>query len=312
VGLPLDRLRPRIRPRRFFELDARPKRPFYKPLALYLGVGLAFDRGNVEYIEDPKKLGFSVEELEELALANLKRIHTKGRFKEASPGVWTGEFGDEFAAERMLLADVFDELGLDGDPIVFLPSDEKLIVVGANDHDALTAAFSMATETALEFAFVRKSGQWQPFIGEGPHAETQERRVLFHLGPAYALQAQHLPKDEPPLGDFRVHVTAGLSITVWKKGTRAWLPVTSVIELDDGTENPVAANWADIVALVPDALEPVPDVWPERYETKRFPPPDVIAKFRKDLEEPPPRSPRLLVVAVLAAIGIVLYLLVRR
>jgi hypothetical protein len=88
--------------------------------------------------------------------------------------------------------------------------------------------------------------------------------------------------------------------------------VTSVIELDDGTGNPVAANWADIVALVPDALEQVPDVWPERYETKRFPPPDVIAKFRKDLEEPAPRSPRLLVFAVLAAIGVVLYLLLRR
>jgi hypothetical protein len=275
-------------------------------------VGLAFDRGDVEYIEDPKKLGFSVEELEELALANLKRIHAKGHFEEASPGVWKGEFGDDFAAERILLPDVFDELTLDGDPIVFLPSDDTLIVLGANDHDALTAAFSMATETALEFAIVRKSGRWQPFVGEGPHAETQEHRVLFHLGPAYALQEKHLPKDAPPRSEFRVHVSAGFSITTWKKGTRAWLPVTSAIELDDGTGNLVAANWADIVGLVPDALEQVPDVWPERYETKRFPPPDVIAKFRRDLEEPRPRSPRLLVVAVLAAIGVVLYLLVRR
>lgn len=311
MGLPLDRLRPRLRPRRFFELDARPKRPFYEPLALYLGVGLAFDRAHVEYIENPAELGYSVTELQELALANLARIHEKGRFKEVSKGLWEAKFDDEFGAERMLLPDVFDELTLDGDPVVFLPADDTLVVVGSNDHDALTAGFSLVTEKPLEFAFARSGGRWAPFVGEGAHAETQERRVLFYLGPAYALQEKYLAEDAPALADFRVHVSAGFSITPWKKGTRAWLPVTSAIELDDGTENLVAANWADVVALVPGALELVPDVWPERYETKRFPPPDVIAKLRKDLE-PPRRAPRGLVLAAVAAIGVFLYFLLRK
>lgn len=312
MGLPLDRLRPRIRPRRFYELDTRPKRPFYRPLATYLGVGLVFDREHVEYIEEPDKLGFGVTELEELALANLERIHTRGRFESSTPGVWRAKFPDGFAAERMLLPDVFDELTLDGDPVVFMPSDDELIVAGSNDTDALTAAFTMTAEKELDFAFVRKSGTWEPFVGDGPLAETQEHRVLFHLGPAFALQEEHLKDEAPDLAPFRVHTIARLSFTPWKKGTTTWLPATSVIELDEGTGEVVMANWADVVALVPDSLSLVPEVWPDRYETKRFPPPEVIAKFRKDLEEPAKRLSPARIAATLATIAIVLYLLLRK
>lgn len=312
----LDRLRPRIRPRRFYELDARPKRPFYRPLAHLLGVGLAFDREkNAEYIEDPKALGYAVEELEARALANLKRIHERGRFTEIEPRVWRSNFGDDFAVERMLLADAFDELALDGDPVVFPASEEMVFVVGANDEDAQAHAFRLAHERGIDFAFVRRDGTWAPFVGEGEIAETQELRVLFHLGPAYALQFAMLTKrfegeaNAPALADFKVHSLARLSATRWRKDdARTWLPRTSVIELDDGSGDATLANWDDIVAAVPGALEPVPDEWPELFETKRFPPPEVLAKLRRELEEPvSPRNRTVLFVAL--AIGAILFYL---
>ncbi|MFO0741385.1 MAG: hypothetical protein U0270_36150 [Labilithrix sp.] len=326
-ALPLDRLRPRIRPRRFYELDARPKRPHYRPLAHLLGVGLAFDRNRrVEYIEDPSILGYSVAELEELALANLQRIHQTGCFTEAAPGVWRATFEDEFAAERMLLDDVFDELTLDGDPVVFLPAEDTIMVVGANDTDALDRAFTLAAERAkdpeglLDFAFQRRAGKWEPFKGEGPISETQEYRVLFHLGPAYAVQHDLLTarfkgkSDAPVLADFMVHAVAKMSMTRWKKGERTWLPLTSVVELDDGSPEKTAGNLADVFELDPGALEAVADVWPERFETKRFPSAAVLAKFRKDLEEPGAAAPRrrTAIIVALAAVAFVLYIIFGR
>lgn len=272
--------------------------------------------GSVEVVADPAVLDAKVSDLVELALSNLRRTAKLGKKRELDPGVWALDFENDDALEHLLVPELFDAITVDGDTVVFPISLARLLVVGANDIGAIGKALTLASERVdqpgalIDFALVRNGDTWAPFVPEHELAETLSLRALMHLGAAYAAQRKRFPDE--PLVDFAVHMHVELSVTRWKDDGRAvWLPWTSVIELDDGSGKPTAANFDDIAAAVPGALEKVPNVWPERYIARRFPPPDVIAKFRRELEVPKP-PPRLVPVVTLVAIAFIVYLLVRR
>lgn len=70
--------------------------------------------------------------------------------RQVEPGVWQGDWGDWFAATRLVIAERFSVLDLDGDPIAFTPSENTLFVAGSRDEMGLVRAAQLAEAHARE------------------------------------------------------------------------------------------------------------------------------------------------------------------
>ena len=300
-GESLDEVRvmlvPRIRPRRYFDIDAvqlagelalksdvAPKPARYIPFAEHLGIGLAIDRPeHIEYVADPSRFGVSGEELDEIALANLKRM-TKEGLQEVHPGLWLGNWEDEYAAERMLMPELFTKIDVKGHPVAFLPGAERLYVVGSEDEAALSLAMNLVDERIkearglLRFGFVLRDGLWRLFAPKGDLGFELGARLSMHLADAYAVQRKILETKYE--GDENAPFIAGvmgvgdedgnvqLTVTTWGPGVHALLPRAQVIAVggfEAGESGMVP--WDDVMELAGDCLSPVPDVYPPRWET---------------------------------------------
>jgi len=322
---------PRIRPRRYFDIDAvqlaselalksdvAPKPARYIPFAEHLGIGLAIDRPeHIEYVADPSRFGVSGEELDEIALANLKRM-TKEGLQEVHPGLWLGTWEDEYAAERMLMPELFTKIDVKGDPVAFLPGAERLYVVGSEDEAALSLAMNLVDERIkeprglLRFGFVLRDlgvdrlPEWRLFEPRGDLGFELGARLSMHLADAYAIQRKILEAKYE--GDENAPFIAGvmgvgdedgnvqLTVTTWGPGVHAFLPRAQVVAVggfEAGESGMIP--WDDVMELAGDCLAPVPDVYPPRWETKRFPDEATFAKLlarAKDRGGPEPADDR--------------------
>lgn len=315
-------LMPRIRPRRYFVVDAvemmksvvdtrasakagaEPKAPPpCTPLGTHLGVAVVIDRPeHIEYVNGVDRFEVSKEELDAIAIANLRR-HTPRGFEEMRPGLWVGHWGDEYAAERMLLPHLFDAIApkLKGDPVVFIPGAERMFVVGSDDEESLLLALVLVEErtqaprAVLDFGFVRRSGGWETFEPPGPFGAELGRRLAVHLAGAYAHQAELL-EAERAAGAFEGTVAPlmGLgegdeltaTVAAWPKEADLLLPRAHLVSL--GTiardhakfEEIVTVPWQVLMAVAGDCLVPEPALYPPRWRARRFPDDAAIAKMK--------------------------------
>lgn len=190
-------LMPRIRPRRFFDVDAPSltpsdspafgKKTQYEALAEHLGVAVAIDRPeHIEYVLDASEYGVSFDELRAIALVNLKRA-TRHGLESLGGGLWCGAWRDAYAPERMLLPELFVDLAIDGAPVVFLPGAEHIFVAGSNDADALRRALELVDERfaaprgLLDFGFVLEGGAWKPYLPGEILGRELAARISRHL-----------------------------------------------------------------------------------------------------------------------------------
>ncbi len=304
---------PRIRPRRYFTHDlpaqaaslarasgatADPKPLHHTAFAEHLGVALAIDRPErIEYVADPARFGVPVAELDEIALANLRRM-TKTKLTELRPGIYEGAWDDEYAAERMLLPELWEGLAVEGDPVVFLPGAERIFVAGSEDARALDLAKGFADERLgaprplLDIAFVRREGAWSVFEGGTADADLGGRLSRL-LADVYAKQRLELDAQQDEDGDEGAPYIASVmgiateggelvkTLTTFTDGVRAWLPRTDAVVLqrmETGEMFPVA--WNELFALAPGCLRPVPDLYPPRWETTEFPDEATFARLK--------------------------------
>ncbi len=309
---------PRIRPRRYFEIDAvqlagqiadkgePPKKFAYRPLAEHLGVGLAIDRPeHIEYIGDVTRFGVPAAELDEIALTNLKRMTkgAEGGFEELSPGMWLGHWGDEYAAERMLLPELFTELTVKGDPVCFIPGAERLYVVGSEDAAALHTALALVDErmqvprSLLRFAFVLRDGEWQIFEPDGDLGRELGTRLCMHLADAYAVQKEALEatvgeEDEEGEGGSSLPFIASImgiarpdgelemTLATWSSEVRAYLPRAMVLAIGNIGGEIAMIPWEHAMAVAGNHLQRVEGMYPTRWETEGFPDEAMLAKLR--------------------------------
>jgi hypothetical protein len=300
-------LTPRIRPRRYFEIDAlelmaslgtegAAKVPVYTPFAEHLGVSLAIDRPeHIEYVSDPSKYALPKSELDAIALANLRR-NTKGGLEEVKPGLFLGHWGDEYAPERMLIPELFEGLSLKGDPVVFIPGAERIYVVGSGDEESLMMALVLVDErmktprALLDFAFVLKGGAWSFFEPPGPIGVELGARLALHLASAYAKQREMLEKKYegedgapfiPNVMGLGKDGEIAMTLTTWTKDVHALLPRTNLVGMPNlETNEIVTAAWHDVMELAGGCLKKVPDLYPPRWETTGFPSAEVVAELR--------------------------------
>lgn len=300
---------PRIRPRRYFEIDAlqlasqivgkhdpAPKVAYYTPLAEYLGVGVAIDRPeHIEYVGDPARFEVPGSELDAIALANIRRM-TKSGLQEVHPGLWLGAWEDEYAAERMLMPELFTKLAPKGEPVVFMPGPERIYVVGSEDEAALALAVELVDQRLgeprglLSFAFVLHEGTWRLFEAASELGRELGARLCRHLADAYAVQRKELEArfadadDDAPFvaGVIGVGDDDGnlrLTVTTWGADVHAYLPRTQVIGIARADGGVGMVPWEDVMALTGDALVQVPELYPPRWETKRFPDASTLEKL---------------------------------
>ena len=318
-------LMPRIRPRRYFVVDAvemmksvvdtrasakagaEPKTPPpYTPLGTHLGVAVAIDRPeHIEYVNGVDRFKVSKEELDAIAIANLRR-HTPGGFEEMRPGLWVGQWGDEYASERMLLPHLFEAIApkLRGDPVAFIPGAERMFVVGSEDEENLLLALVLVEERTqapraiLDFGFVWRGGGWETFEPPGPFGAELGRRLAVHLAGAYAHQAELL-EAERTAGTFdgAVAPLMGLgegdeltaTVAAWPKEADLLLPRAHLVSLgtiapdrsgDAKFEEIVTVPWQVLMAVAGDCLVPEPALYPPRWRARRFPDDAAIAKMK--------------------------------
>ena len=304
---------PRIRPRRHFEVDvkraaasidgAAKANPFaYLPLAEHLGVALAIDRPQqIEYVTDGVgRFGLPLEELHEIALVNLRRMTKKG-LDAAGPGVWMGMWGDDYAAERILLPELWKALETKGSPVVFMPGPEVIFVADSANAKALAVVMELVEQRVtepraiLDFAFVWKDGAWSLFEPGGEVGERLGGGLALHLADAYAAQKAAL--EENPIGEEFVASVMGMgkdgkvstTAATWGKDVPTLLPRVQMLaileEMTPGSA--IMASWDDVLSLAGAYLEKVPDLYPPRWRTKSFPDAATLAKLRAR----PPKMP---------------------
>lgn len=252
---------------------------------------VVFDgRDTMLYVNDEhlKKWGKTAEQALEQARGNLSAI-SKERFTAVTAGVWESPWADNFDSSRAALFDVIRKLKVKGDPVLFLPHRDHLLVTGSNDARGLQAAVDLVDER-LELPRPNTGRGWRlTSTGLVPWIPEEGSRAAFLRSDAVradyneqktALDAQFDASEtdvfvgtvlEVEDDDDGVH-----PYCVWTKGAETLMPRTEFIvfvDLDkpEGKRVVAAAKWDDVMARLGSSVTPEDEYWPQRYRVKTFP-----------------------------------------
>lgn len=145
-----------------------------EPLAEGLHVFYVFDYADsVQYVtaEDLARLALSRGELRAIAIENLRKLLSDVK-REGSDRWWFMVADGNYEASLLLLEGLWNErnFSLPGEPVVFVLARDTVLVIGADDAEALTAARKLADEAAREWpyfisphAYVHVEGGWKRY-----------------------------------------------------------------------------------------------------------------------------------------------------
>ncbi|MBK8259558.1 MAG: hypothetical protein IPK82_43750 [Polyangiaceae bacterium] len=318
---------PRIRPRAYFTNllptlqkgvgDKAKKKelrlPPYRVLAEHLALCLAVDYPDrVEYPTDLTKYPASFDELFDIALSNLKS-KTAAQFGVVDGRLYISAFDDEFSPERMILKDLMLKIQVRGDPVVFIPNNKNLIVVGADDEEFLPHALALVDKFEEEprflvpMGFVLSDGEWKVFEGNTPPMRDEmSRRLTHYLAGDYSEQKQAAADDDDETRFFSTVMgleSGGKTYTMcsWTETQEALLPQTHLIAVVKLSTEIAMVRWRDFIEVCGHRASKVPDLYPPRWEVKDFVSEAEFAELKKrefvvekkseaHPSEPPPKS----------------------
>lgn len=138
---------------------ATPNPPVAEPLSAWFGKTIVIDYPtHVKVVSEShlKDWGVTFDEAFAIGLRKLQE-GTVPRFRHEK-GVYTGTWSDDYDSSRVLVPSLFDDLPLDGAPVVCLPNRLTLLVAGANDHAAVKAMLARAEEIVQTVAKPQNPG----------------------------------------------------------------------------------------------------------------------------------------------------------
>jgi len=233
------------------------------------------------------------------ALSNLREKSDPRKLKQLSPGLYVGDWGDYYDTARILIPDMFHRLGLNGDPLVFLPNRSILFVTGA--YETALQAVILKNSFPIHFeeghalspnCYVHSGGKWQLFVSSDPVVAAQARSFKYRRD---AMDYDQQKKDLETINKKKkidIFVASCQLLKrkdeslftrcVWTRGVDSLLPVTEslVLLLDLQTKELLDLPWEKAFPTLSPLLEKVPDLIPVRYRAKVFPGPDVIQALR--------------------------------
>lgn len=214
------------------------------------------------------------------------------QFKQAIPGLHVIESSDLHAPARLLYPDLFEQLQTNGEPIV-LPIDRQTIVVtGASDERALEVMFRQATAMlennylCLAVPLVLRGSEWTSAELTSTTAKrfAETIRALQYNEQKSILDRLHtLQKCDVNVSSAQLMAAPGdsmLSFTVCPIGVISWVPKMDQLWLgrEVGAEVEFCKlPWERAVEIL--ELEPIDQVWPERYRVHVAWSPDVWAQL---------------------------------
>ncbi|MEK7467083.1 MAG: hypothetical protein AAB074_06675 [Planctomycetota bacterium] len=299
----LPALLPRLRMRVFHEFlrlradaggPAIPEIPF-RIVANHFAASLAYDGpDSVAAIAGSKLEEWNVgfEAALAAALANLER-RSGGKWEKPMRGVLCSPWHDDHDAARLLLVDLVRGLGLKGDPVAMIPSQNQLLLAGSDDPEGLASMANLAGKSlqkprAMSGVAIRLSGrEWAPFTpAEGSPVAWGLRAFALHsLSQEYAEQKELL---EARFAARKEDVyVAGLmlirskdsdrvsTLTTWTEGVEAFLPEAEAIGFMKVTgvekaEMRGMVPWARAAAVLGNAMKPE-GFYPARFRVCGFP-----------------------------------------
>lgn len=261
--------------------------PASKPLFGDLTVGVAYDTPHaIQRLSREQLVAWNVSLDTALAdaLDNLRSLDEVHGWVPLAPGVWSGQWGDDYESSRLLLPDLIHRLGVP-DPVVLAPLRRLLLVTGAHNAEGL-AAMAQAARDALQeqprwlsvTPMRLTDAGWVPFEPPEPCAPAFAELAAIERAERYATQKAAL--DDLHAQDGTDVFVASLALyrapdghpcetTTWTRGVATWLPRADRIVLVDGDHVRDVA-WATLIAAHPEALAPL-GMQPERYRTGAFP-----------------------------------------
>jgi hypothetical protein len=227
------------------------------------------------------------------ALENLA-AREGARFERIVEGVYRSPWKDNYDTARILLPGRLKRLRVKGDPVVFLPHRDVLIVTGSQDDDGLLRALD-AVEEALELprattgrAWRLRGEQWEPFLPE-PSSKAYEALKDFsddaRVRDANDQKAALDEKFEAEGTDLVVgtlfrtqseRTGEPFTYCVLTKGVDSLLPRADWVVFIDpdrpGDDQFVgAAKWNDFTKMLGRAVQKASYPGPERWRVRGFP-----------------------------------------
>lgn len=296
--IPLDwatpRLLPKVRSRFAYEafgLKKDSQRPASKVLGGTLGQSLVVDFSEGELDVTPAHLaawGLDFDRVMNVARTNLLSRGGEEKFQRSKHGFYQSTWADNLDGSRILLPGILKRLRLEGDPVVFLPRKDVLLVAGSEDPRGLC----MALEGTLDLMAggngcpLRLQGfQWEAFEVEAQHparallAKVQSRRLQEDYGHQKALldrlhQGEGRQITVAPLKVAATLAGGTATFTHWtREMVGGWLPEADHLGLtwshDQGRKT-LWIPWASVRRALEPCLEPL-GLFPERHRIRAFP-----------------------------------------
>jgi hypothetical protein len=281
-----------------------------RPLAADLHVALVVDTPNaMSYVTDGHVAGWglSFEQAMADALDNLRSLPGQGGWRQITPGVWSGEWGDTYESSRLLLPDVVYRSGV-SQPVVLAPFRNTLLVTARANTAGIEAMLNIAASSMEDNArwlsfqpLELHEGQWRPAQLEGAAAALARELDLRSLAGDFATQKQMLDgsfkeqnvdvfvatfqlmrKDDGPV----------LSMAVWSEGVDTLLPeadfVTILHDVGVGNQHSMLP-WPAVRERFADLIEATDHV-PVRYRVRATPPREAVVALEAELAACPAGS----------------------
>ncbi|MEW5741595.1 MAG: DUF1444 family protein [Myxococcota bacterium] len=250
--------------------------------------------------------GVTAEEAWADAIANLEARDDNQRFVKVVDGVYRSPWKDNYDTARVLTAARLKRLRVKGDPVVFLPHRDVLIVTGSKDDDGLLAAldevdqaFKLPRATTGR-AWRLKGETWEPFLPPPSSAAYADLKDYADDARVVDANDQKQALDEKFEADgldvfvgtlFRVEskqTGERFTYCVLTKTVDSLMPKADwVVFVDlDRPENAQivgVAPWEDFRKLLGRAVQPASYPGPERFRVKGFPNAKQIKTLRPDL-----------------------------
>lgn len=283
----------RLHVQRSTDQAPRDHRPANRPFASGLTIGLAYDMPNAIRrltMDQLTKWGVDLEHALADAIENLRTLPEHGGWQPLDHGVWSGAWGDDYEASRLLLPDLIHRLGVP-EPVVLAPLRNMLLLTSARNEAGIAEMARLAEQALQErprWLSVRplrlnENDKWEEFVPPASSAAAFHDLHLKERADVYASQKAAL--DE-------VHARDGTDIFVasvmlfrgkddghlrsygtWSNGVDTLLPVTDMIAFarhDGGNTRTVVARW-DVAASIVGSLLEATEHQPVRYRVRSFP-----------------------------------------
>ncbi|MDP1821857.1 MAG: hypothetical protein Q8L48_01380 [Archangium sp.] len=215
---------------------------------------------------------------------------SKEPFTSLSPGVWESPWADNHDIGRAVLFDTIRKLEVKGDPVLFLPQRDHLLVTGSNDAEGLLAMGELLSER-LDLPRSNTGRGWRltrqglvPFI---PGADDALLTALRLEASAKDANEQKKALDEKYAQDG-TDIFVGTTLftedddgvqrtyCVWTRDADTLMPKADFIvfvdlDLPEPDRVVAAAPWDSVMKKLGSQVAPDDSFWPRRYKVTTFP-----------------------------------------